>query len=348
MMMARPLLLAAALLAALAGPAMAQSASDGPAIPTLRAAVTVSSDVVRIGDLVENAGSTAQIAIFRAPDLGTTGTLPVSQLMQALRAHHVIGVDTRELREVSVTRASRTLGTKEVEALVARALERRNGLGDAADLAITFDQGALRDLQLDAAYRGEMRPTIVRFDPRNGRFDATFEIVNDVTAEPTRLRFIGTAVETVETAVVTRNIERNDVLRASDVSSARKPKAEVGSDGVTRERAVGMQIRKSIRAGQAVKAADLGKPDLVTRDQSVTLIYEAPGLYLTGRGKALDSGTEGDVVSIVNLQSKRTVQGIVIGPGQVAAMVSGPRAVTTTAALAAPAAPGGAETAKAE
>jgi len=348
MMMVRLLLLAAALLAALAGPATAQSGPDGPAIPTLRAAVTVSGDVVRIGDLVENAGSAAQIAIFRAPDLGTTGTLPVSQLMQALRPHHVIGVDTRELREVAVTRASRALGSREIEAQIARALERRNGLGDAADLAITFDQGTLRDLQLDAAYRGEMRPTIVRFDPRNGRFDVTFEIVNDVTAEPARLRFIGSAVETVETAVVTRNVERNDVLRASDVSSARRPKAEVGNDRMTRERAVGMQVRKSIRAGQAVKAADLGKPDLVTRDQSVTVIYEAPGLYLTGRGKALDSGTEGDVVSVINLQSKRTIQGTVIGPGQVAAMVSTPRAVTTTAALAAPAAPGGAETAKAE
>lgn len=347
-MMVRLLLLAAALLAALAGPATAQSGPDGPAIPTLRAAVTVSGDVVRIGDLVENAGSAAQIAIFRAPDLGTTGTLPVSQLMQALRPHHVIGVDTRELREVAVTRASRALGSREIEAQIARALERRNGLGDAADLAITFDQGTLRDLQLDAAYRGEMRPTIVRFDPRNGRFDVTFEIVNDVTAEPARLRFIGSAVETVETAVVTRNVERNDVLRASDVSSARRPKAEVGNDRMTRERAVGMQVRKSIRAGQAVKAADLGKPDLVTRDQSVTVIYEAPGLYLTGRGKALDSGTEGDVVSVINLQSKRTIQGTVIGPGQVAAMVSTPRAVTTTAALAAPAAPGGAETAKAE
>jgi flagella basal body P-ring formation protein FlgA len=348
MMMIRPLLLAAALLAALAGSAAAQSEPADPAIPALRAAVTVSADVVRIGDLVENAGSTAQIAIFRAPDLGTTGTLPVSQLMQALRAHHVIGVNTRDLREVSVTRASRTLGTREVEVQIARALERRNGLGDAANLAITFEQGSLRDLQLDAAYRGEMRPAIVRFDPRNGRFDVTFEIVNDVTAEPTRLRFIGIALETVETAVVTRNVERNEVLRASDVVTERKPKAEVGNDGMARERAVGMQARKSMRTGQAVKAADLGKPDLVTRDQSVTVIYEAPGLYLTGRGKALDSGTEGDVVNIVNLQSKRTIQAVVIGPGQVAAMVATPRAVTTTAALAAPAAPGGAETAKAE
>jgi flagella basal body P-ring formation protein FlgA len=95
-----------------------------------------------------------------------------------------------------------------------------------------------------------------------------------------------------------------------------------------------MQVRKQLRAGQAIKAIDIGKPDLVSRDQSVTLIYEAPGLYLTGRGKAVDSGTQGDVVNVTNLQSKRVVQGTVVGPGQVAVMIAGPRMLTTTAALA--------------
>ena len=63
----------------------------------------------------------------------------------------------------------------------------------------------------------------------------------------------------------------------------------------------------------------------MTRDQTVTLTYEAAGLYLTIRGKALDSGTEGDVVSVLNLQSKRTVSGTVIGRGQVSISIATPR-----------------------
>ena len=47
----------------------------------LRANVSVTTDIVRIGDFVDNAGSAAQIAIYRAPDLGTTGTLPVAQVI---------------------------------------------------------------------------------------------------------------------------------------------------------------------------------------------------------------------------------------------------------------------------
>ena len=75
------------------------------AAPVLRANVTVADDVVRIGDIIDNAGTAAQIAIYRAPDLGTTGSLPTAQLLNALQAHQVIGVDTRDIKAVSITRA---------------------------------------------------------------------------------------------------------------------------------------------------------------------------------------------------------------------------------------------------
>ncbi len=236
----------------------------------------------------------------------------------------MIGVDTRNLSEISVTRLARSIDGKDIEAQVGRALERRNGLGDAANLSLTFDRDP-GDIRLDAGFTGAMQPASVRFDNRNGRFDVTLEIANDNGLGATKLRFTGTAVETVEAAVLARNVERNEVLKSSDVVIERRPKSEVGVDAATRERALGMQARRQLRAGQPVRIADLVKPDLVQRDQAVTLIYESPGLYLTVRGKAIEGGTEGDVVNVMNLQSKRTVAGVVTGRGQVSITVAAPR-----------------------
>src|SRR5438309_1189915 len=307
-MIARALLLATALIAASSTAAVAQTQESFAnrnviAAPVLRSTVQVSGDLVRIGDVIDNAGSAGQIAIYRAPDLGTTGSLSVAQVLNTLRAHQVIGVDTRGLKEISVTRLARTLEGKDIELQVARALERRNGLGDAANLSLTFDRDP-GDVRLDAGFAGAMQAAIVRYDNRNGRFDVTFEIGSDSGAAATKLRFTGTAVETIEAAVLARNVERNEVLKSSDVMVERRPKAEAGQDATSRDRAVGMQARRQLRAGQALKVADLAKPDLVTRDQNVTLIYEAPGLYLTVRGKALEGGTEGDVVNVMNLDRK--------------------------------------------
>ena len=70
-----------ALLPPLALPA--QAADDFIAAPKLRASVTVTSDVVRVGDLIDNAGSAALIPVYRSPDLGTTGALPVAHVLSA-------------------------------------------------------------------------------------------------------------------------------------------------------------------------------------------------------------------------------------------------------------------------
>jgi len=320
----RSLLLAAALLAAGTATALAQTSEDVIATPVLRASVTVSSDVVRVGDILDNAGTAALIAIYRAPDLGTTGSLPTERVLSALQAHQVIGVDTKDIKSISVTRLSRPLPAKEIETQVGRALEHRSGLGDAANIALTFDRD-VRDMQLEASNTGAMEPLSTRYDPRSGRFDVSFEIGNEAGTTPTRLRFTGTAIETVDAAVLTRDVERSEVLKSSDVIAERRPKAEVGGDAASRHLAVGMQMRKQLRAGQALRVSDIAKPDLVQRDENVTLIYESTGLYLTIRGKALDGGTEGDVVNVLNLQSKRTVSGVVIGRGQVAVTVATPR-----------------------
>lgn len=324
MMIMRPCLVSLALLvschSALAGPA-----PEAVTVPILRASVTVSDAVVRIGDLVDNAGSAARIAVYRAPDLGTTGSLHAAQVIETLRAHQVIGVDTQDLHEISVTRASRTVSAKEIERRIAGTLERRHGLGDAADLVLSFDR-ELRDIELDPSTSGELHASVARYNTRNGRFDVMFEIANPATRTPTRLRFTGAAVETMEAAVLTRNVERNDVLKASDIVIERRPKADVGSHAANRKQAIGMQVRRALRAGQPLKSSDLAKPDLVARDQGITLIYEAPGLYLTGRGKALEAGSEGDVVNVLNLQSKRVVQGVVVGPGQIEVSTTTPRA----------------------
>jgi flagella basal body P-ring formation protein FlgA len=320
----RSLLLAAALLAASAATALAQSSEDVIATPALRASVTVSGDVVRIGDILDNAGTAALIAIYRAPDLGTTGSLPTEKVLATLQAHQVIGVDTRDIKTISVTRLSRPLPAREIELQVGRALEHRSGLGDAANISLTFDRD-VRDIQLEASNTGTLQPASTRYDPRSGRFDISFEISNEAGATATTLRFTGTAIETVEAAVLTRDVERSEVLKSSDVIAQRRPRAEVGSDAAARRLAVGMQMRKQLHAGQAIRVSDLAKPDLVQRDDNVILIYESTGLYLTIRGKAMEGGTEGDVVNVLNLQSKRTVSGVVIGRGQVAITVATPR-----------------------
>lgn len=320
-----------AVLIALTAPATAQvTGSLGPDAPLLKRSITVTGDVVRIGDLIDNAGPAAEVAIFRAPDLGTTGTVSTAQILQAVRAHAVIGVDTAGIGEVRVTRASRAITGKDVEAAIAQAVARQIGLSSPDEIAVRLDRD-LRVLQVEPGIGAPLQVTRLSFDQNSGQFGATLEL--PAAAGAGRLRVGGKAMEMVEIAALTRPLARGDVIRAGDVVIERRPKSEVGGEAKgDAGLVVGMALRRAMRPGQLLRMIDLMRPELVQRNESITLIFEAPGIVLTSRAKALESGAEGDIVSVLNLQSKRTVQGTVTGANTVTVTPMKPRVATAASA----------------
>jgi flagella basal body P-ring formation protein FlgA len=291
--------------------------------PALKRQVTVVGDIVRIGDLVENAGAVADIAVFRAPDLGQTGSVPAARVREAVRPHHIIALETRGLDEVLVTRASRAVSGKEIEARLVRALAGQTGLADVKDLAAAFDN-EVRPFHVEPS--AELGIVRLAYDQRTRRFDASFDLPTGTGRRPA-LRVTGTLVETVEAVVPLRQITQGDVLKASDVMVERRPK----TDAVALEDVIGLAAKRTLKPGEVIRTADLMKPELVSRNETVTIVYEAPGMVLTIRGKALDAGTMGDVVNVMNIQSKRTLQGTVTGPGRVSVSATTPRIAVNAA-----------------
>jgi flagellar basal body P-ring formation protein FlgA len=294
----------------IAGTATAQNA-----MPALRANVTVNGDIVRIGDLVENAGPVADVPIFRAPDLGTRGTVSAERVIEAIRPQHLIGIDTRGLSEVIVTRASRAIPPKEISARIAQALEGQYGFGAAHNILVEFD-GDVRTLNVEPTATGDLQVLSLSYSPRSSRFDITLDLASSGALRRQTTRFTGIAVETIDALTIDHPIERGELIKASDLIVQRRPKSE--GPAITDVRAaIGLAARHQLHPGLPLHEADLMKPAVVQRNDTVTIVYEAPGFTLTLRGQAQDSGAIGDTISVLNAESKRVVQGVVTGPGRV-------------------------------
>lgn len=301
-----------ALLVASTAHAAAQSAGT----PKLKELVTVTAEVVRIGDLVENAGPAAGIAVFRAPDLGQTGSVSVPAIVTALRPHEFAGVDTNGLSEVIVTRLSRAITKSDIEDRIARAISGQYGYGEVRNLSVTIDRD-VRTMHVEQQASWDLSVARLMLDPRSGRFEIWFDLAGSAAARRLPLRFTGHIMEMVEAVTLTRTLGRNEIIRAADVSVERRPKAEVASDIVMPEQVVGMTTRRAMRSGMVLRPSDLTKMDVVNRNEAVTISYQAPGIALTLRGKATESGGVGDIINVLNMQSNRTVQATVTGPGRV-------------------------------
>jgi flagella basal body P-ring formation protein FlgA len=315
-------LVAVALAAAAADGAMAQVTGALPppkaplAVPTLKRGTTVTSDIVRLGDLIDNADGFAAIPVFRSPDIGTTGAVAARRVIEAARAKNLFGVESGDVLEVEVTRAGRVIGRKDIEARITRLFAGTNGLGEAADLKVSFDREPVT-FSADLASDADLKAMRAALGPRGGRFDVVFEVPLGAQRR-TLMRYTGTVIETADAIVPVRTIARGEIVRAQDLTVERRPKAEVTGDVIgTNVEAVGRAAGQALRPGLPVRRTDLVKPDLIRRDDSVTLVYEAPGIMLTTRGKAIESGGEGDVVKVLNAQTNRILQGVVTGPGRV-------------------------------
>ena len=297
-------------LVALGGAAFAQNAPP----PALKSSVTVTSDVVRIGDLVENAGPVANIPIFRSPDLVTTGAVDTDRIVDAIRPHELIGIDTRGLSDVLVTRASRTIPVQEISGRIAQSLAGQYGFGDAHNILVTFDRN-VRTLQVEPDAVGELQVLSMAYDPRTTRFDATLGLPSSAEMRKQNTHYIGTAIATVDALTVDHPIERGQIIKASDVTVLRRPRA----DNVVTDTnlVVGMQARHPLLPSQPLNTADLMKPEIVQRSDSVTIVYQAPGITLTLRGQAQEPGALGDTISVLNVESKRVVSGVVTGPDRI-------------------------------
>jgi flagella basal body P-ring formation protein FlgA len=305
-------LVAALAFAVLPWPSLAHAADTH-----VRPHVAVSGEFVRIGDLVDQPGDKAQVALFRAPELGRSGTIQMHRVVEALRAHGIEPATTRAVPEVVVVREARIVPLADIEAVIAEGLARQISGGSAERFTLTLE-GSTRALEADQAATGSPQVERMSFDPRSGRFEALVAPPALPGQRRVAQRFVGTAVETVDVPVLQRALTRGETVRLSDVAIERRPRADVASDMMTQARdIVGQAARRALRPGQPLRSADLMKPDLVARNETVTIVYEMPGIVLTVRGRAVEAGGEGDTVSVVNLQSRRTVQGTVIAQGRI-------------------------------
>ncbi len=285
------------------------------ATPQLKSQVTVSGDLVRIGDLFTNAGAAAAMPVFRAPDLGQTGALSAERVLEAVLSHGLVVVDAGGITEVSVTRAARVIAADDIQERIARTLTARYALGEPKNLKVTFDRD-VRPIELEPSVTAELGVARMGYDTTTRRFDLTFELGDAGTRRA--WRYTGTAMETVEVAVPNRTLARGDVVKAADITIERRPKADLQNEPLAPPtEVIGLAARRAVRAGQPLRVADVMKPEIVQKNETVTLQYTVPGIVLTMRGQALESGAEGDAVSVLNAQSKRTVQGVVTGPGRI-------------------------------
>ncbi len=307
-------------LALFAGTAQAQPVA-------LKTHVSIDGDVVTLGDvLADDAFATAPgaraLAIAQAPAPGANGTIPIARIRSLAAAQNIALADTGYLETISVTRSSQHIGADVIEPLLIEAFNTRGLNGT---LRIRFASEPALDIPIDA--KPALTVESLDADPQSGQFRAKLRsAADDRRFAPVT---IAGRVYTVSTIpILVRDIKAGEVLGATDLSNKEIPTDKITATLVTAQSDIeGLAARHALRAGEALRQGDLERPQLVRKGSLVSIGVRTAGMILTAQGRALENGGKGDVIRVLNTQSKRTIEATVKGPGEVV--------VRTTAGLAA-------------
>jgi flagella basal body P-ring formation protein FlgA len=117
-------------------------------------------------------------------------------------------------------------------------------------------------------------------------------------------------------ATVTANstLSRGTMISSGDIS-VDVDGAEASQDVLAQY--VGKELIRTIYTGTEIRERDVQEPVLVKRNSPVTMIYRVGRLEISTNGRALSEGAMGEIVRVMNMDSRQAVEGRVTALGVV-------------------------------
>ncbi|UJQ95418.1 flagellar basal body P-ring formation chaperone FlgA [Mariluticola halotolerans] len=290
----------------------ASTALPAFAAPVLRADVAVSSAIVTVGDMFTGAGNDAERALFRAPAPGTSGAVSLEAIKVAAKRVGITEFDHSEIRRVQVERTGIALDEPTLKEMIRQDLIQRGIIADEVIARISFSDAFST---LYAAESDEpVRLSDLRYTESSGAFSARFSIagVNAPLDLKGRLDLL------IEAPHLSTSLPMGAVLSPDDIEMRPISLRYADSAGIAPvEALVGKALKRPARAGMLLAASNVAEPQVIGRSDMVTLYYRKGPLNLTVKGQALNAAARGETVAVLNLVSKKIVNGIAVEPGAV-------------------------------
>jgi flagella basal body P-ring formation protein FlgA len=276
---------------------------------TLRPATTLHSPVVLLRDLFDDPGAEADRVLGPGPAPGGRIVVEAPQLRAIARQFDVDWRPASSADRAVLVRPGLPMSRERAMDVVRSALVAAGASPD-CDIELAAFAAPLIPPNIAA------RPVVsqLEYDSRGGRFSALLSVAGE-GMDPVNLRVNGQVREMIDLPVAAASLPAGTILGPDDMHMARVGTASLRGDVVhTMDKAVGLQLARSVQAGQPIAPSDLTRPLMVRQGTLVRLRLVSAGLSVTGRAVALGSAAHGERVKVRNPGSKIELEGTVIGP----------------------------------
>ncbi|HNY26266.1 MAG TPA: flagellar basal body P-ring formation chaperone FlgA [Candidatus Sumerlaeota bacterium] len=257
----------------------------------------------------------AQLELGKSPAIGLRTTLNPASLRQRLST---LGVGDEAVlvlpRRMTIERESQQVEPAQVEQAVRDTL--LQNAGPAPDRLIIEE---FRIPPASTVPAGELSFKIELRLPRKGGGTATFSAIPVVDGVSQRTLFGSFRVDyQVDVLQLASSVEAGQVIGTDSVVTGQARASELDGKSVGEDQLkTGLKAKRALRPGEPLTWEAVAREELVRRGQTVQIVAEKGVLRIAAKGTAQASGSLGDEIAVENTQSRKRLQGIVTGPGEV-------------------------------
>jgi flagella basal body P-ring formation protein FlgA len=118
--------------------------------------------------------------------------------------------------------------------------------------------------------------------------------------------------------VASHQLQKGRVLTAADLKLAKNDLANLSYGYYENlNNGIGLKLKRHVSAGTVLTPAMLKKPRIISRGQKVTIMAQSGSMLVRMKGKALDNGAIGDRIKVINIKSRKKLEGIITLAGEV-------------------------------
>ena len=274
----------------------------------------IKGDTLTLGDVFDGLDEKkAAYVLGPAPQPGQDMVLNASTLMRVALALDLPWRPATSADQSVIRRTATVLAETDIRATLERALKDQ-GLKGKFNLQIA---GNVPQMILPPDVPASVEAAAVKFDPSRDMFEISLAAPSAETPL-TRASVMGRVQRLISVPVLKNTMRNGDLINNHDIVWIDVDAKDIQPDTVLKEEDLsGLTPRRIVAAGKPLRATEFQRPQLVSRGDTVTLVFQSGPLTLTARGKALQNGSQGDLVRFVNTASNRTLDGTVSGDHEI-------------------------------
>lgn len=281
---------------------------------TLRPVSQISDHMLRLGDIFEGLPENkANVVLGPAPQPGKEMVLTAATLMRVAQAQDLDWRPTATTDQIVIRRNATVIGKDIVEKLINEKLF-ENGLTGAYKLSMA---NSIADIVMPDTMPAQAEISKFSFNVQKDTFEAT--IAAPSASNPAyEMNVTGSVDRIVSLPVLKTSLKNGDIIGQGDVDFIDVLQKDVQRDYILKAETLnGMTPRRMVMAGKPIRDLELENPQIVTRGAAVTLVYKDGPMTLSARGKSMQDGARGDLVRVVNMNSNRSLEGIVTAENEI-------------------------------